>query len=116
MARKVREETIFLAISMVAARGTRNELPPNAFARITAWSHGRGTVTTDTCSQWPDIEPLHLPLGLADGVAIDNDKAIELDISLWESVDVPKMLAVVSEAILPSPGQLATCEQEAIER
>lgn len=117
MTRTEDEETIMmLAISTVVAKGTRNELPRNTFARITAWSHGKGTVTTEILSQWPSTEPLLLPLGLAEGAAVEDDKPIELNISLWESIHVPRMLAVVAEAILPRPGRLATCEQAAGER
>lgn len=103
-----------LAISIIAVTGTREALPPHAFARITIWSHGRGSKDSSACSEWPDAQAVVLPIG---GKGDLFDKEIELEVSFWEKIgDVSRMFDASTEINLPPPSGLDTSEQAAVER
>lgn len=79
-------EPALLAIAMLSATGTVDALKPNAFARITLWSHGHTHVDTGKCSEWGKTEqPVVLPIRVRDGLD-GMDAAIDLEVSLWEEV------------------------------
>lgn len=108
-----------LAIAVLAATGTTDALQPNAFARITLWSHhGHASVDTRKCSEWGNTDdPVFLPISVRDRL----DAAIELEVSLWEEVtgesgEISRMFDAVAEVSLPPPKNLGTSERRSVDR
>ena len=99
-------------------------LPPTAFARIIAWSHGQLSIETSEFSECGKAKPAFLPLGKAntDGIVERNeDASIELEVSLWDKRQTEAsngefsrvMLDASAEVILPAPGKLGKSKGQA---
>lgn len=109
-------------------------LPPTAFARLIACSHGQVSVDTGEYSEWGHTKPVFLPLGvptaavLAETTEVDrggwnSSTPIELEVSLWDKQQTEGsgvvsrvMLDAVAEVNLPSPKELGNSEKQATEK
>lgn len=92
-------------------------LPPTAFARIIAWSHGQVSVDTSPLSEWDHANPVLLPIGGAAGAAT------ELEISLWDKQGTGTtgdastvLLDAGAEVTLPAANELGDSEQDAVQK
>lgn len=136
---KDKQPSMVLAAHILAvAAGTQQPhqapfvLPPTAFARLIAWSHGQVSVDTGDYSEWGHAKPVFLPLGapaeVAETIKIDgggrnSSTPIELEVSLWDKQQTGRpgvvsrvMLDAVAEVNLPAPKELGNSEKEAIEK
>lgn len=108
-----------LAIRFVCASSLQQHatLPPTAFARITAWSHGQVSTDTTSLSEWGNAAPVLLHIGAAAGAAT------ELELSLWDKrqagnhaeASTAVLLDAGAEVTLPALDELGDSEQEAVE-
>lgn len=94
-------------------------LPPTAFARIIAWSHGQVSADTSSLSDWGNAKPVFLPIGAGGG----GGAATELEISLWDNqpnagdeASTAVLLDVGAEVTFPAPNDLGDSEQGAVEK
>lgn len=99
-----------------SSRKQHATLPPTAFARIIAWSHGQVSVDTNSFSEWDNTKPVFLPIGAAAGAVT------ELEVSLWDKLQTGHIRGVSTvlldagaEVTLPAPNELGNSEQEAVE-
>lgn len=112
-------------------------LPPTAFARVIAWSHGQVSVDTGDYSEWGNAKPVLLSFGatavvagaaaaapaVVDGGGWNASTAIELEVSMWDKQQAERpgdvsrvMLDAVAEVNLPALEELGTSEKQAIEK